>query len=184
MTATKPILASEPENHLHVSEPKWFAVYTRFKSEKVVQRLLLQKNIENYLPLQKVTRRYTRKIKHHDIPLISCYIFVKIVKDEYVKVLETDNVVRFIRFSKNLLSIPDDEIEIIRRVVGEADEVFAEPGRFKEGDAVEVVGGNLTGLRGRLIEKQGKKQMVVELENIGYSLRLTVDISLLHRLPA
>ncbi|MEZ4957062.1 MAG: transcription termination/antitermination NusG family protein, partial [Saprospiraceae bacterium] len=62
------------ENHLHASEPKWFAVYTRSKSEKVVKRLLASKNIECYLPLQKVTRRYTRKIKSYEIPLISCYI--------------------------------------------------------------------------------------------------------------
>ncbi|MEK7255619.1 MAG: transcription termination/antitermination NusG family protein, partial [Bacteroidota bacterium] len=88
----KPALAAKTpviESHLDGVEPKWFAVYTRYKSEKVVQRLLQNKKIESYLPLQRVTRRYTRKIKHHDIPLISCYIFVKIVRAEYVPVLET-----------------------------------------------------------------------------------------------
>lgn len=75
------IATSNHENHLHPIESRWFAVYTRSKSEKVVKRLLDQKNIENYLPLQKVTRRYTRKIKSYEIPLISCYIFVKIAKN-------------------------------------------------------------------------------------------------------
>ncbi|MEO1263209.1 MAG: UpxY family transcription antiterminator [Bacteroidota bacterium] len=170
------------ENHLHVTQPRWFAVYTRSKSEKVVQRLLASKKIENYLPLQKVTRRYTRKIKSHDIPLISCYIFVKITKDQYVPVLETENVVKFIRFSKNLVSIPEQEIEIMKLVVGEGENVEASIGRFDEGDVVEVIGGKLTGLRGQLIEKQGKKQMVVELENVGYSLKMNIDVSLLRKI--
>lgn len=183
MAASTQPKIQETINHLHETEARWFAVYTRFKSEKVVQRLLSSKNIEVYLPLQKVTRRYTRKIKHHEIPLISCYIFVKITKDEYVPVLETENVVRFIKTAKNLYSIPDHEIDIIRRVAGEGEDVVAEPGRFKEGDMVEIIGGKLTGLRGRLVEKQGKKQMVVELESIGFSLRMTIDVALLHHLP-
>ncbi len=169
------------ENHLDKEEHKWFAVYTRFKSEKVVQRLLSNKQIESYLPLQKVTRRYTRKIKHHEIPLISCYIFVKIVSEQYVPVLETENVVKFIRFARNLYSIPESEIETLKRVVGDGEEVEAEPGLFHEGDMVEVIGGKLTGIKGRLVEKQGKKHMVVELESIGYSLRMSIDISLLQK---
>ncbi len=179
-TQTKQI--TDAENHLHATEARWFAVYTRFKSEKVVKRLLDLKNIENYLPIQSVTRRYTRKIKTHDIPLISCYIFVKITRTEYVPVMETENVVRFIRFSRNLLSIPESEINILRRVVGEAVEVEAEAGLLRQGDLVEVVGGKLTGLQGRLVEQQGKKQMVVELENVGYSLKISIDTNLLRRI--
>lgn len=169
------------ENHLHETEPRWFAVYCRSKSEKVVKRLLGMKNIESYLPLQKVVRRYTRKIKTHELPLIRGYIFVKIVKNEYVPVLETENVVKFIRFAKNLLAIPEDEIDIMRRVVGEGYEVEAEVSNFQEGDEVEVIGGKLTGLRGRLVEKMGKKQMVVDLANVGYSLKMNIDISLLRK---
>ncbi len=169
------------ENHLDPEVPRWFAVYTRSKSEKVVKQLLDAKGIENYLPLLNVTRRYTRKIKQLQLPLISCYIFVRIVKDQYVPVLETENVVKFIRFSKNLIAIPEAEIDIMRRVVGEVKDLEAEMGVMKEGDLVEIIGGRLTGIKGRLVEKQGKKKMVVALENIGYSLSMTIDASLLRK---
>lgn len=182
MAASKTQPISEAENHLHESEARWFAVYCRSKSEKVVQRLLANKEIENYLPLQRVTRRYTRKIKHYDIPLISCYIFVKITKSEYVPVLETENVAKFIRFARNLYSIPEEQINLLKRIVGEGEDVVAEPGRFNEGDEVEVIGGKLTGLKGRMVERQGKKHLVVELESIGYTLRMTVDIALLRKI--
>ena len=52
---------------------------------------------------------------------------------------------------------------------------------MQEGDQVEVVGGKLTGIKGRLVDKQGKKQMVVELENVGYSLKMNIDVSLLRK---
>lgn len=169
------------ENHLHATEPKWFAIYTRSKSEKVVQKLLTIKQIECYLPLQKVTRRYTRKIKSYEIPLISCYLFVRIVKKQYIPVLETQNVVKFIRIAKNLIAIPDEEIDLLKRIVGEGYEIEAEPGTFNRGDEVEIIGGKLTGLRGKLVDTHGKKQMVVELNNVGYSLKMNIDISLLRR---
>lgn len=181
MTYTTKTATAEYENHLSNEEARWFAVYTRSKSEKVVKQLLDAKGIENYLPLLKVTRRYTRKIKHLQLPLISCYIFVKIVKDQYVPVLETENVVKFIRFAKNLIAIPEEEINIMRRVVGEATDVQAELGILQEGDLVEIVSGRLTGIKGRLVEKQGKKKMVVALENIGYSLSMTIDANLLRK---
>lgn len=164
-------------------EPRWFAIYTNYKREKLVQSMLDQKGIHAYVPLQKVTRRYTRKIKTLELPLINCYVFVKITNKEYVPVLETENVLKFIRFSKNLISIPEAEIEIIKRVIGEGIEVEIEQGnRYKEGDEVEIVAGNLLGLKGRLISINGKKQMLVELENMGYSLRMEVEPSLLRKI--
>ena len=88
------------ENHLHETEPRWFAVYTRYKREKLVAQQLRDKGIEVYLPLQHFTRRYTRKIKKVEMPLISCYVFARITKKEYVPVLETPDVVQFVRFAK------------------------------------------------------------------------------------
>ncbi|RMG76207.1 MAG: UpxY family transcription antiterminator [Bacteroidetes bacterium] len=167
-------------NQLDVEEPRWFAVYTNYKREKLVHKLLDQKGIQNYLPLQKVTRRYARKIKTLELPLISCYIFVKIRKEEYVPVLETEHVLKFIRFSKNLIAIPESEIDIIRKVVGEGIEVEVEQtNRFEKGDEVEVVGGSLTGLRGKLIAAHGRKQFLVELDSMGYTLRMSIDGQLL-----
>ena len=72
-------------------------------------------------------------------------------------------------------------MELMKLVVGEGKNVEATIGRLEKGDTVEVIGGKLTGIKGQLIEKQGKKQMVVELENVGYSLKMNIDISLLRK---
>ena len=171
------------ENHLHETEARWFAVYTKYKREKVIRKDLMRKGIEVYLPIQTVVRQYTSRKKTFELPLISCYVFVKITKGQYLPVLQTENVVKFVRIAKNLIAIPQREMDLLKQIVGEGIPVEAEPmRRLHEGDAVEIIGGRLTGLRGVLVDQHGDKQMVVDLENMGYSLRLTVDSTLLRRL--
>lgn len=172
----------EYEDHLHPREARWFAVYTRYKREKVVAERLREKGVECYLPLQRLTRRYTRKVKQVELPLISCYTFAKITRKEYVSVLETPDVVQFVRFRRNLIAIPEAEINIMRRVVGEGIELLAEPGLFHRGDEVEIIAGQLTGLRGMLLEQRSDKNFVIELDNLGYSLHMQVDPALLRRI--
>lgn len=169
------------ENHLDEHEARWFAIYTRYKREKVVAKRLQQKGIEVYLPLQKFTRRYVRKVKHVELPLINCYLFTKITKKQYVPVLETQDVVKFISFSKNLISIPEAEIQVIQRVVGEAIEVEVCPAEYLPGDDVEIIAGQLTGLKGKLLRKENEKNFLIELESLGYQMRMQVDPSLLQR---
>lgn len=171
-------------NHLHESEPRWFAVHTRSKSEKFVQRQLTKKGVYAYVPIQRLMRRYTRSTRIVEKPLINCYVFVQIVKQQYVPVLETENVAGFIRFNKDLLAIPESEINILRRITLEDGlEIEAVPGALSEGDPVEISAGNLIGLKGRIIKKEGKQRFQVELEQLGYSLLITIGsdfLSLAH----
>ena len=169
-------------NQLHQSEPRWFAIYTSFKREKIVDRMLSQKGIEAYLPIQKKTRLYGRKRRLVELPLISCYLFVKITKSEYIRVLETEHVLKFIRFSKDLLAIPEKQIDIIRRVTGEGIDLEIDNSRFVKGDVVEVVSGSLTGIKGKLISIDGKKKFTVELDNLGYTLRMEIEPELLGKI--
>lgn len=174
---------NQTENHLSKFEARWFAVYTHYKREKIVAKRLTNKGIEHFLPLQTLTRRYTRKVKRVELPLINCYIFVKITKPEYVSVLQTEDVLKFISFRRNLISIPEQEINVLRLVVGQNIEVEVERGSISIGDEVEIIGGQLTGLRGTLLEQRSDKNFVVELEKLGYSLLMQLDPQLLRRIP-
>lgn len=169
-------------NQLDELNPRWFAVYTMAKREKIVARHLRQKGIECYLPLQQLTRYYTRKVKHVELPLIRGYVFVHITKDQYVPVLETPDVVNFVKFNKNLIAIPEREIDIIRRVVGDKMEAFAEPLNLSAGDEVEIIGGQLTGIQGRMVQRENKNEVLLELTTIGLALRVTVKEEYLRKL--
>lgn len=169
------------ENHLHPTEARWFAVYTSYKREKIAFKDLTNSEIETYLPLQQHTRRYVRKVKEVELPLISHYVFVKIKKSEYVKVLQSPYVVKFVKFSNNLISIPENEIELIKRILGEGFFVEVNSDDFNTGDEVEVIGGKLTGLQGVLLEKENSHFLSVELKGIGLSLKVSIAPNLLRK---
>lgn len=170
------------KDQICTTEKRWFAVYTRHKAEKFVAERLERKGIEVYLPLLKHTKRYVRKVKHVEIPLISCYVFVCITKEEYVTVLQTEHVISFLKIRNTLIAIPAKEIEILRWVVGENLVEKLHHNNMSKGSKVEVVGGNLTGLKGVVVERISKKTVLVSLETIGYSLELNIAEEMLQPL--
>lgn len=167
-------------NQLSSTEKRWFAIYTKFKCEKYVSTHLHKKNIEVYLPLVAKSKKYTRKIKQYQVPLINCYVFVHIDKSQYLPTLETEYVMKFLRQGKDLLAIPDWEIETLKRVVGDIEDIAPiSPQGYQIGEMVEVTSGQLLGLKGKIISKLGKKTFVVELDSLGYELRINIDLKLL-----
>lgn len=163
-------------NQLHETEPRWFAVHTRSKSEKYVQRLLQKKGIQTFLPLRKLMRQYARSVRLVELPLLNCYVFVHVTKENYLPVLETENVAGFVKVNKDLRAIPEIELEILRRVVLENDpELEVVPGVFSDGELVEIAAGNLTGMKGRIVKSEGKRKFQIELFALGYSLLLSID---------
>jgi len=178
-------MAASDINQLHETDSRWFAVFTRVKCEKMAQRQLHKKGIHAYVPLQRLLRRYQRSTRLTEKPLINCYVFVRITKPEYLPVLETENVLGFVRFNKDLIAIPEAEIELLRRITLEDGlEIEVAPGNFAEGDLIEIRAGNLAGLRGRIIRKANKQQFQVELQRLGFQLLLTVDAAFLEKTKA
>jgi transcription antitermination factor NusG len=161
--------------------PNWYAIYTMFKSEKQVCDHLNKKDIFAYMPLMIRTRKYGRKIKHYRVPLINCYVFVKIKPSEYVKVLETEHVLKFIKQGKEMVAIPQEQIDILKRIEGFDGNIDVAPKEFEVGEEVQIVHGSLAGLKGRLVGQHGNKTFIVEIESLGLSLKMNVDVSLLQR---
>ena len=171
----------EPENHLDEIQAKWFAVYTKYKREKLIAKELERKGIECYLPIQKVLRQWGRKKKWVELPLLNCYVFVKITKPLYVKVREPEHVVQFVHFSRNIISIPDSEIDTLKKILQEDVSIERVEGAYSVGDEVEIIAGNLLGLKGKLIQKQGKHNFLIEFDTIGYAFQLVINPKLLRK---
>lgn len=163
--------------------PQWYAVYTRSKCEKVVSAALAGKEIPHYLPLLHITKRYTRKLKHYQKPLISCYVFTHISPVQQIAVLDTPHVLGFVKNAGRLSPIPQEEITILKQIVGEFEDVSVwQSADVQLGEEVEIIRGNLCGLKGKIVHIKGKKLFTVRLENIGISLLLDVEVQNLRRL--
>lgn len=162
-------------NHLSETDKRWFAVYTKYKCEKYVVDQLARKGISAYVPLITKTKKYSSRVKTNIVPLINSYVFVYIKKEEYVKVLQSEYVFTFVKQRKNIISIPEEEVNLLKMIVGEIENVEVGQIVFETGDEVEIIGGNLTGIRGQLLNKDGKNSFVVQLVTIGMQLAMTID---------
>jgi len=163
-----------------INKKRWFAVYTYFRREKSAISALEKLGIECFIPLMNKTKKYDRKIKHYSVPLINHYIFVKVSEVDFNTVLGSRDVIRFIKFGSKPSPIPDSEINILKRICGEhsiLDIEALQPSKI--GQEVEVISGNLVGLKGRLVQIRNNKQVLIDLNHIGYSIRLEIGISAL-----
>jgi transcription antitermination factor NusG len=168
-------------NQLDASERRWFVVITGYRKEKAAAHELAEKQIEVYLPILHRTRVYDSKRKEVALPLINRYVFVHIKQSEYVPVLSAAYVQGFLKFGRDLIAVPDEEIALLRRVTGEKrlewDTVNTHETALPPGTPVQVIAGELTGLQGKLVEQVNGKLFVIELETLG--IQLQVDGSLL-----
>lgn len=161
---------------LDTQERKWFAIRVMAKSEKVVARALGRKGIPYYLPIQTRVRHYTRKTKTVELPLLKGYLLVHLLLDDYIHVLDTQHVVGFVKSDNAPAVVRDEEIELLRRVEGSSH--YAKTISTEElipGSEMEIIGGDLTGLRGRLVEVKGKEYVSIELIHMDSAIILEVD---------
>lgn len=154
--------------------PYWYALYTRPRHEKRVDWQLKQKGIESYLPLQQVVRRWSDRKKRVEEPLFRCYVFVHITLKDSLPALQTHGVVRMVSFNGQPASIPDEQIDAVKRILQERRAL--EPcDYFTLGQRVEVVYGPLTGIEGILVQKRGHNRLVVAIDSIRQALSVEVD---------
>jgi len=155
---------------------RWFAVYTRSRHEKKVASLLEEKNIEVFLPLRKVLRRWKDRRKEIQLPLFSGYVFVRIGLQQRISILRTPGIVSILGDRGVPVEIPEQQIEAIRRVV-QSDIKYDPYPYLKEGMRVTVVRGPLRGVEGVLVGKRKKHLLVLSVDLIQQSTALQVDIS-------
>ena len=172
--------ASSPEanppqlKELKKPQKAWYAVYTNSRAEKRVSDRLTELGIETFLPLQKTLRQWSDRKKLIEKPLISSYVFVRIIPREYFVVRKIDGIVKFIMIEGKPVPIPEAQIINLRILCGSDAEVELSTDVYAQGDLVEVTVGSLTGLRGELIRVGRKHKVVIRIIQPG--MNLTVDI--------
>jgi len=167
----------------HKSEnKKWFAVYTKSRAEKKVFELLTEKGIETYLPLQKQLKQWSDRKKWVEEPLFRSYIFVKIIDGDFIEVQKTQGVVCFITFEREKVSIPENQIEAVKKLLENNIDLELTSEEFNINDSVKIISGKLTGLQGKLVEYKGKKKVLIQVDSIAQGLLINVPLVSLQKI--
>jgi len=160
---------------MQTDEKKWYAVYTRPRNEKVIYAKFLENKIEALLPLQKELRQWKDRKKWVEKVMFTSYVFVRIYKQDYHKILNTQGVVKFITINKTPCEIPNKEIELIKKLTDNNFEIITETYNFNIGDNVEIINGSLKGVKGKLLEYKGKKRVVLTIEILKTCLLIDIE---------
>ena len=164
------------------TEGKWYAVYTQPRAEKQVYQRLVENEVETYLPLQKTIRQWSDRKKVVEKPLLSSYIFVKIIPKNFPVVYKTYGVVKFVSFEGQPVSIPQRQIDTLRLLIDSNADIEVSSEKFEKGDNVEVVAGALAGLTGELIKIGTHNRFVVRIDRLDQNLILKIPRTFLKKI--
>ena len=176
-------IVSVKENFiLKKSEKKWYAIYTRPRAEKQVYKRLVETEIETFLPLQRIYRKWSDRKKLVEKPLLSSYVFVRTNNHNFPKVYKIPGVVKFVTFEGAPASIPQKQIDNLRLLINSDAEIEISSEKFAMGDNVEVVSGSLIGLTGELIKTGNGNRVVVRIDKLDKNLILKIPWTFLKKI--
>jgi len=162
----------------HKQEPaNWYAVQTRARNEKVIFERLQEQGLTAFLPLVTEIRRWSDRKKKVELPLFSCYVFVKLVISNYqerMRVYRISGVFGIVSMRGEAIPIPEEQIEALRTVVTQQVVWSAHP-FLKVGQRVRIRGGSMDGVEGVLLSADGNRTLIISVDAIQRSLAVRVE---------
>jgi transcription antitermination factor NusG len=158
-------------------EPHWYACYTRARHEKRVDEQLERRGFETYLPLLTQERQWSDRRKRVEFPMFPGYVFGRFKLEQLHDVLTVPGVATVIRHNGVPSPIHDEELENVRRFVAALAETGQVPDRspLEPGQPVRVTCGPFTGIQGVIVERRGRRRVLVGLETIGQGMEIDID---------
>jgi transcription antitermination factor NusG len=145
--------------------PNWFALRVRPKHEKTVATHLSRLGLDEYVPLQKVRRQWSDRLKELDAPLFPGYLFCRFAYSDRMRVLSVASVVG---------AVDDSEIEAVRSLVRSGKPLAHLP-FLRIGQHVLIEHGPLAGIRGVVLRDESAWRVVVSVEALDRSIAVEVD---------
>jgi transcription antitermination factor NusG len=157
-------------------EPRWYALHTRARHERVVETRLGEQGMETFLPIVQEVHRWSDRKKKVEVPLFSCYVFVRCAlrPEDRTMVHRVDSVLGFVGVRGAGVPIPDEQIESIRSVLAQATPWRAHP-FLKMGQRVRIRGGALDGVEGVFLSENGDHSLVISVDVIQRSMAVRID---------
>jgi len=161
----------------------WYAVQVRTTHEKRIAQMLEQKGYEYFLPLYRVRRRWSDRIKEMEQPLFPGYLFCRFAPSARVGLLKTDGVARVVGIGSVPMPIDEIEIQAIQQAVGSGLDV--RPHAFlSEGQRVRIEGGPFEGIEGRIVEIRKRHRLVLAISLLRRAISMEIDSAWVVPVPA
>ena len=152
----------------------WFALQVRTRHEAAVADQLSGQGYDRFLPLYKVRKRWSDRIKEVDAPLFPGYLFCRFNPHDRLPILKTPGVIQIVGFQSGPAAVDESEIRSIQSLVAAG--VPHQPWPFlAAGDRVRIESGPLLGLEGILTEVRSSYRFVLSVTLLQRSVAVEID---------
>jgi transcription antitermination factor NusG len=157
-------------------ELRWYALHTRARHEKTVEQRLRDQGMEAFVPTTMEVHRWSDRKKKVEVPLFSCYVFVRcaLSEEDRTRVYRVESVHGFVGSRGSSLPIPDDQIESIQKVLAQTAPWRSYP-FLKVGQRVRIRGGAMDGIEGVFLSENGDHSLIVSVDAIQRSMAVRID---------
>jgi transcription antitermination factor NusG len=151
----------------------WYALQTRYQCEKRVDSALRDEGFDTFAPVRAEQRRWSDRTKLVHSPLFPGYTFVRMEADSksLLKVMRLPGTVRFVTTGRDLIPVPDEEIEAVRGVL-QSDAAYEEAPFPAIGERVRIRGGCLDGIEGIITGHPNRREIIISVGAIRRSLKV------------
>ena len=157
--------------------PNWFALKVRPKHERTAAIGLSRLGLAEYVPLTKVRRRWSDRIKELDAPLFPGYIFCSFTYFERLRVLNSPGVESVVG------ALEDSEIDAMRFLVATGKPLAHLP-FLCVGQNVLIESGPFAGIRGVVLRDESAWRVVVSVAALDRSIAVELDREVLEIWPS
>lgn len=138
---------------------KWYALYTKPKHEFKAEQQLKAVGIEYYLPTITTIKQWSDRKKKVTEPLFRGYIFVHGNEKDRLLALEQYAVVRSIFFQGVPATVPDWQIENLRKMLEKGTDIEVSD-KLAVGSTVKIISGPFQGVEGIVYENSNSERVL------------------------
>jgi transcription antitermination factor NusG len=183
---TKTLLPSNSTNNglnssIFAEDPKWYAVYTKYRFEKKLYQDLQKSKLQAFLPLVKEKRVWSDRLKTVLVPLLPSYVFVKLRQQNIHQIYNYPGVVRLVSFEGKPCEIKEEEIGLLEKIIAH-DFPVQTTLSCGIGDSVRIVQGPLKGWEGKVETTKGESRIVFQITSILQSISVEVEMKYVERI--
>ncbi len=159
------------------SQFPWFALQVRTRNEAGVAEKLGGQGYDRFLPLYKVRKRWSDRIKEVNAPLFPGYLFCRFNPQDRLPILKTPGVMQIVGFKNGPVAVDESEIRALQTVVAAG--APQQPWPFlTAGARVRIESGPLLGLEGILTEVRNSHRLVLSVTLLQRSVAVEIDSAL------
>ncbi len=140
----------------------WYALFVKTNCEEKVKRILEREIGDDYsfiIPKRKLRERKDGKWYFVKRKLFPGYVLVRgnLSLEDYYHLKTVPGILKLLKSEDKVLTIDEKELEVLRILIDEKENVIGISTLYKENDAIKISDGPLTGFEGQIVSVNGRK---------------------------